>query len=149
LGPLRRRPLWITVAELDGLSTQHTLAGENLVRPLSRDGFVWLAAGAASVALARRLVRDCVADLGGDERLSYAAQLAVSEVVGSMLEHEQHPVALRWLAAPEGLEFVISGEADQRLRLGDLRRRLLATAADDIDVTYEQAATTVRLRFEL
>ena len=87
--------------------------------------------------------------LGGDERLSYAAQLAISEVVSAMFEHEEQPVQMGWHAGPERLDFVISGEAGQRLRLGDLRRRLLATAADDVEVAYEEAATTVRVGFEL
>jgi hypothetical protein len=120
-----------------------------VLRPPSLDGFVWLAAGPESLALARRLVRECVADLGGDERLSYAAQLAISEVVSAMFEQEEAPVEVRWHPGPERLDFVISGEAGQRLSLGDLRRRLLATAADDVGVAYEEAATTVRLGFEL
>ena len=145
---MRSGRIWITVATCWVIHTTHSPAGKT-VRPFSGDGFVVLAAGAESIAEARRLVRDCVARLDGDERLSYAAQLAVSEVLGSMFEHEELPVELRWCAEPERLDFVISGAAGQRLSLGDLRRRLLATAADDIDVHYEEAATTVRLRFDL
>ena len=108
-----------------------------------------LAPGAESLALARRLVRECVAAVGEDERLSYAAQLAVSEVMGSLFEHCEEPVELRWLAAPGRLEFLIRGEAGQRLNLRDLQQRLGAPAAHQIHIRYEETETTARLGFDL
>jgi hypothetical protein len=102
-----------------------------------------------SLVRARELVRGCVGELGGDEGLAYAAQLAVSEVLGSLFEQNENAVEMEWHADSTQLEFVISGHDGQSLDLDRLRRRLLATAGDHIVVRYDRATVTVRVGFDL
>jgi hypothetical protein len=111
---------------------------------------VALRPGAESLELARRLVRGCVQQVGGDEALSYAAQLAVSEVVSAMFERRDAGVELGSLTSPQRLELVIAGHDEpHRLSEGDMRRRLVETIADEVIVSVDEARMTVRLRFEL
>jgi hypothetical protein len=111
---------------------------------------VALRPGAESLKLARRLVRRCVQEVGGDEALSYAAQLAVSEVVSAMFERRDAQVELGSLTGARQLELVIMGHDEpHRFSEGDVRRRLVEATADEVIVSVQGSTMTVVLRFEL
>ena len=111
---------------------------------------VALRPGAESLELARKIVRASVEEVGGDEALSYAAQLAASEVLSAMFERRDADVELRSVVSPQQLEVVIRGHDEpHRLRESDMRRRLVDAVADEVIVSVEGWTMTVILRFAL
>jgi hypothetical protein len=96
----------------------------------------------------RAIVRDHVAQLGGDSALGYAAQLAVSETVSAMFEGRTDAVELATVVTADGLEIHVTGHTNaHRLDEGALRRRLIDASAEHVSIRREGRTQTVSLRF--